>query len=128
MEKGSREREKWKKIEELLPGVVTEEVWAVVAEEIRLVVVEQIEIAKQYFNPTISSCECSRKIEALQKELAKSKEHAASLALEFRQLTFNEECFVDDDFAKIHTGLPNAKIVKKKPLLRMCLRLFHQMV
>jgi len=72
---------------------------------------EQIEIAK-YFNPAISSCECSRKIEALQKELAKSKEHAASLALELRPLTFNEECFVDDDFAKIHTGLPNAKIVK----------------
>ena len=74
--------------------------------------VEQIEIAKQYFNPALSSCECSRKIEALQKELAKSKEHAASLALELRQLTFNEECFVDDDFAKVHTGLPNAKIVK----------------
>ena len=52
------------------------------------------------------------KIEALQKELAKSKEHAASPATELRQLTFNEECFVDDDFAKIHTGLSNAKIVK----------------
>jgi len=89
-------------------------------------VVEQIEIAKQYFNPAISSCECSRKIEALQKELAEIKEHAASLALELRQLTFNEECFVDDDFAKIHTGLPNAKIVKAT--FEHVLRLFHQMV
>ena len=32
--------------------------------------------------------------------------------MELKKLTFNEECLVDDDFAKTHTGLPNAKTVK----------------
>ena len=94
-----------------MPDLVAEEVQAIVAEEVRLVAVEQIETARQYFRPA-DSCECSSEIEALQRELAKSKEHATSLATELKRLTFNEECLVDDDFAKIHTGLPNAKIVK----------------
>ena len=105
----AQEREKWKRIEELLPDLVAEEVQAIVAEEVRLVAVEQIETARQYFRPA-DSCECSSEIEALQRELAKSKEHATSLATELKRLTFNEECLVDDDFAKIHTGLPNAKL------------------
>ncbi|XP_065894965.1 uncharacterized protein [Dysidea avara] len=107
----AQEREKWKRIEELLPTLVAEEVQVIVAEEIRLVATEQIEIARQYFRP-VDSCECSSKIESLQKELAKSKEHATSLTMELKKLTFNEECLVDDDFAKTHTGLPNAKTVK----------------
>ena len=74
------------------------------AEEIRLVVVEQIETARQYVRPA-DSCECSSKIEILQKSIVESKDHAAS------PTTFNEE-YIVDDFAKIYTGLPNAKTVK----------------
>ena len=65
----------------MLPTLVAEEVQVIVAEEVRLVATEQIEIARQYFRP-VDSCECSSKIESLQKELAKSKEHATSLTME----------------------------------------------
>ena len=70
--KRAQEREKWKRIEELLPALVTEEIQSIVAEEIRLVAVEQIETARQYFRPA-DHHECSSKIEALQVELAKCK-------------------------------------------------------
>ena len=36
----------------------------------------------------------------------------AALAAEINKLTFTEECLVDDDFVKVHNGLPNAKLVK----------------
>ena len=49
--KRAQEREKWKRIEELLPALVTEEIQSIVAEEIRLGAVEQIETARQYFKP-----------------------------------------------------------------------------
>ena len=83
--KRAQEREKWKRIEELLPALVTEEIQSIVGEEIRLVAVEQIETAMQYFKPA-NHYECSTKIEATQMELAK--------------------CKVDT------VALPNAKVVK----------------
>ena len=46
--KRAQEREKWKRVEELLPALVTEEIQSIVGEEIRLVAVEQIETAMQY--------------------------------------------------------------------------------
>jgi len=67
--KRAQEREKWKKIEEMLPALVAEEIQSIVMEEIRSVAAKQIEIAKQYFKPADHS-ECSSKIEALQMELA----------------------------------------------------------
>jgi len=109
--KRAQEREKWKKIEESLPALVAEEIQSIVMEEIRSVAVEQIETAKQYFKPADHS-ECSSKIEALRMELAQCKVHTVALTSKINQLTFTEECLVDDDFVKIHTGLPNAKVVK----------------
>ena len=108
--KRAQEREKWKRIEELLPALVTEEIQSIVAEEIRLGAVEQIETARQYFKPA-DHRECSNKIEALQMELAKCKVHTVALTAEINKLYFTEECLVDDDFVKVHTGLPNAKVV-----------------
>ena len=109
--KRAQEREKWKRIEELLPALVTEEIQSIVGEEIRLVAVEQIETAMQYFKPA-NHYECSTKIEAAQMELAKCKVDTVALTAEINKLTFTEECLVDDDFVKVHTGLPNAKVVK----------------
>ena len=109
--KRAQEREKWKRIEELLAALVTEEIQSIVAEEIRLVAVEQIETARQYFKPA-DHHECSSKIEALQMELGKCKVHTVALTAEINKLTFAEECLVDNDFVKVHTGLPNAKVVK----------------
>ena len=85
-----------------------------VIEEVRLIALEEIEFARQYFKLT-DSCECSSHIEALQKELAKTKECVTALTSEIKRLTISEECLVDDGFAKIHTGLinlPNVKVVK----------------
>ena len=100
----AQERENWKRLEELLPDLVAEEVQTIVSDEIRLVAVEQIDTALQYFKPADSQCKCSSEIEALQKEFARSKEHDTSLAKELKRLTFNEECLVDGDFVKVHTG------------------------
>ena len=108
--KRAQEREQWKRIKELLPALVTEEIQSIVAEEIRLVAVEQIEIARQYFKPA-DHHECSSKIEALQMELAKCKVHTVTLTTEINKLTFTDQCLVDDDFVKLHTGLLNAKVV-----------------
>ena len=44
-------------------------------------------------------------------ELAKCKVHTVALTAEINKLYFTEECLVDDDFVKVHTGLPNAKVV-----------------
>ena len=109
--KRAQDREKWKRIEELLPALVTEEIQSIIAEEIRLVAAEQIETARQYIRPA-DHRECLSKIEALQTELAKCKVDNAALVAEINKLTFTEECLVDDDFVKVHTGLPNAKVVK----------------
>ena len=95
----------------MLPALVTEEIQSIVGEEIRLVAVEQIETAMQYFKPA-NHHECSTKIEAVQMELAKCKVHTVALTAEINKLTFSEECLMDDDFVKVHTGLPNAKVVK----------------
>ena len=67
--KRAQEREKWKRVEELLPALVTEEIQSIVGEEIKLVAVEQIETVIQYFKPA-NHHECSTKIEAVQMELA----------------------------------------------------------
>ena len=45
-------------------------------------------------------------------ELGKCKVHTVALTAEINKLTFAEECLVDNDFVKVHTGLPNAKVVK----------------
>ena len=95
----------------MLPILATEDINSIVTEEVRLLTLEEIEITKQYFKPT-DSYKCSSQIEILQKELAKGKEHVTALTSEIKRLTFSEECLVDDDFAKIHTGLPNVKVVK----------------
>ena len=76
-----------------------------------MVAAEQIETARQYIRPA-DHHECLSKIEALQTELAKCKVDNAALVAEINKLTFTEECLVDDDFVKVHTGLPNAKVVK----------------
>ena len=109
--KRAQEREKWKRIKGLLPALVTEEIQSIVAEEIRLVSVEQIETAMQYFKPA-NHPECLSKIEILQMELATCKMHTVALTAEINKHTFTEEYLVDDDFVKVHTGLPNAKVVK----------------
>ena len=83
--KRAQEREKWKRIEELLAALVTEEIQSIVAGEIRLVAVEQIETARQYFKPA-DHRECSSKIEALQMELAKCKVHTVALTAEINKL------------------------------------------
>ena len=101
--KRAQEREKWKRIEELLPALVTEEIQSIIAEEIRLVASEQIKTARQYIRPA-DHHECLSKIEALQTELAKCKVDNAALVAEINKLTFTEECLVDDDFVKVHTG------------------------
>ena len=49
--KSAQEREKLKRIEELLPALVTEEIQFIIAEEIRLVAAEQMETARQYIRP-----------------------------------------------------------------------------
>ena len=59
-------------------------------------------------------------------EPAKCKEHTVALTVEINKLTFTEECLVDDDFVKIHTGLPNAKVVKA--VFELYPSLYHQMV
>jgi len=45
------------------------------------------------------------KIEALQKKFAKCKAQNVALSAKINRLTFTE-------FVKVHTGLPNAKVVK----------------
>ena len=68
----AQEKEKWKRIEELLPALITEEMQLIIAEEIRLLAAEQIETARQHIRP-VDHHECLSKIEALQTELAKRR-------------------------------------------------------
>ena len=50
--KRAQEREKWRKIDELLPTLVTNEIDSVVIEEVECIATEQIDTAMQVFYST----------------------------------------------------------------------------
>ena len=62
----AQEREKWQKIDELLPTLVTNEIDSVIREEVECIATEQIDTAMQYFIPRPVSCECTSKVESLE--------------------------------------------------------------
>ena len=108
-------------IEDILPSVTSKEVDEVVEQEVLVIVEEEVEIAMQYFKPREVSvnCECSSRIESLEKELADSKATVISLSKKLvneRQIQgpFTEESMAEagDDTIKFYTALPNFKILK----------------
>ena len=113
--KRAQEREKWKQIDKLLLAVVTNEINFVINKEHESIAIELIETAMEYFTPPPvypTSCECSSKINGLEKELAESKDQVLTLTKQIElQIPFCEENFASDDFTKFYTGLPNIKAV-----------------
>ena len=63
-------------IEDILLSETSKEVDEVVEQEVLVIVEEEVKIAMQYFKPREVSvnCECSSRIESLEKELADNKE------------------------------------------------------
>ena len=110
------------KIEDELPGIMSELVDETISEELESIASQEIDTGMQYIKAQTSrresngndcQCGCASKIEELQKELAHYKATVDKLTqqLDDRPAPFSES-FVSDEYTKFYTGLPNFRLVK----------------
>jgi len=116
--KGRTEKRKYiEQLVQLLPNILNELIYDLCEEEVKDVAAEQIRIGMQYIDvarakePTV--CECSTKVKVLQEQLLQARLTIQSLMQQLgdNPLPFCEDAFIDDEFTRYHTGLPNRKVL-----------------